>query len=62
MQKINVAWAFYRVRTLDSPPLWSQGFVPFVENGFREFNRAKKNHEDTQHKHNKLDFSSKNQI
>ena len=33
--------AFYRVRTLDSPPLWSQGFSPFVENGLREFLRAK---------------------
>ena len=47
---------FYRVRTLDSPPLLSQGFGPFAENGFREFHRAKMSYEDTQHKHNKLDI------
>ena len=48
--------AFYRVRTLRCSPLWSQGFGPFAENGFREFHRAKMSYEDTQHKHNKLDF------
>ena len=46
---------------MDSSPFWSQGFGPFAENGFREFHRAKMSYEDTQHKHNKLDFSSKNQ-
>ena len=38
------------------------GFGRFAENGFREFHRAKMSYEDTQHKHNKEDFSSKNQI
>ena len=57
-----VSRAFYRVRTLDSPPLCSQGFGPFAKNGFREFHRAKMSYEDTQHKHIKQDFSSKNQI
>ena len=38
------------------------GAWPFCGNGFREFHRAKMSYEDTQHKHNKLDFSSKNQI
>ena len=50
--------AFYRVRLWIVP---LRGFGPFAENGFRELNRAKTSYEDTQHKHNKLDFSSKNQ-
>ena len=47
---------------MDSPSLRSQGFGPFAENGFREFHRAKMSYEGTLNKHNKLDFSSKNQI
>ena len=42
--------AFNRVRTLNSPPIWSQGFGPFAENGFRAFFVAKMSCEDTQHK------------
>ena len=46
--------AFYRVPTLNSPPICSQGFGPFVENWLRAFHRAKMSCEDTQHKKNKL--------
>ena len=61
----RVPEAFYRVPILegaDSPPTWSQRFGSFAENGFRAFHRAKMSSENTQHKHNKLHFSSKNQI
>ena len=33
-----------------------------MENGLREFPRANMSYKDTQHKHNQVDFSSKNQI
>ena len=46
----------------DSPLICSQDFCPFAENGFRAFHRAKMSSEGTQHKHNKLHFSSKNEI
>ena len=46
----------------NSPPIWGWGFGPFAENCLRAFHRAKMNSEDTQHKYNKLHFSSKNQI
>ena len=48
------SWGIYRVHTLSSPHIWSQGFGPFAENGFRAFHRAKMSCADTQHKHNKL--------
>ena len=38
----------------EQSPIWSQGFGPFSENGFRAFYRAKISCIDTQHKHNKL--------
>ena len=50
----SVPGAFYRVSTLNSPPIGSQGLGPSAENGFRDFHRAKMSREDTQYKHNKL--------
>ena len=38
------------------------GVGPIAKNGFRALHRAKMSCEDSQHKHNKLDFSLKNQI
>ena len=62
----RVLETLYRVRTLeglaDSPLICSQDFGPFAENGFRAFHRAEMSSEDTQHRLNKLHFSSKNQI
>ena len=53
----------FKAFTLWIVPLYrNQGFGPFVKNGFRAFHRAKMSREDTQNKHNKLEFSSKNQI
>ena len=46
----------------DIPPICSQDFGPFAENGLIAFQRAKMSSEDTQHKYNKLHFSSENQI
>ena len=65
MLEIYVSGVFlghFIVSTLNSPPISYQGFGPFAENGFRAFQRAKMSCEDTQHKLNTLDFSSKNQI
>ena len=45
----RVHGAFYRVPTLNSPPMCSQGFSSFAENGFNAFHRAKMSCEDTQH-------------
>ena len=53
--------AFYRNHTLDTHPILSQGFGLFAD-GFRAFHSANMSCEDTQHKHNELDLSSKNQI
>ena len=58
----HVPRAFYSVSTLIVLLYEARCLALLRKNGFRAFHRTKISCEDTQHKQNKLDFSSKNQI